>query len=66
MKLVISDLDQTLVDMLRIHDEVTKRLFRKVFGVEAALSDIDFTGKSLTQNFKELAALKAIPGTVLC
>lgn len=58
MKLVIFDLDQTLVDFLSIHDEVTRELFKKSFGVDVRLSEIDFSGKSLTDNFGELARLK--------
>ncbi len=61
MKLIIFDLDQTLVDFISIHDEVTQKLFRKFFGVDARLTEIDFTGKSLTENFRELARLKTVP-----
>ena len=60
MKLIIFDLDQTLVDFLPVHDEVTRKLFRKFFHVDARLSEIDFAGKSLTENFRELARLKGI------
>lgn len=63
MKLVIFDLDQTLVDLIDIHNEVTRKLFRRVFGVDARLTEIDFAGKSLLDNFKELAAFKRIPET---
>jgi phosphoglycolate phosphatase-like HAD superfamily hydrolase len=65
MKLIIFDLDQTLVDFLSVHDEVTRRLFKKFFNVDARLTEIDFTGKSLTENFGELARLKDIPEDVL-
>ncbi len=65
MKLIIFDLDQTLVDFLSVHDEVTRRLFKKFFNVDARLTEIDFTGKSLTENFSELARLKDIPEDVL-
>ncbi len=65
MKLITFDLDQTLVDFLSVHDEVTRRLFKKFFNVDARLTEIDFTGKSLTENFSELARLKDIPGDIL-
>ena len=65
MKLIIFDLDQTLVDFLSVHDEATRRVFKKFFNVDARLTEIDFTGKSLTENFIELARLKNIPGDVL-
>ena len=61
MKLVIFDLDQTLVDFISVHDEATQELFQKFFGVDARLTDIDFAGKSLTDIFLELARLKGIP-----
>ncbi len=61
MKLVIFDLDQTLVDFISIHDEVMQRLFRKFYDIDARLTEIDFAGKSLTENFRELARLKNIP-----
>jgi len=61
MKLIIFDLDQTLVDFLSVHDEATRRLFKEFFNVDARLTEIDFAGKSLTENFNELARLKNIP-----
>lgn len=61
MKLVIFDLDQTLVDVISIHDEATRELFQRFFGVEARLTEIDFAGRSLTENFAELARRKNIP-----
>jgi len=65
MKLVIFDLDQTLVDLLFVHDEAVRRLFKKFFGVDARLTEIDFSGKSLIENFNELARLKDIPGDAI-
>jgi phosphoglycolate phosphatase len=64
MKLIIFDLDQTLVDFLSVHDEVTRRLFKRLFNVDAKLAEVDFAGKSLTENFRELARLKNIPEDV--
>jgi phosphoglycolate phosphatase len=60
MKLVIFDLDQTLVDFLSVHQEATRRLFKQFFNVDARLTEIDFAGKSLIENFGELAGLKDI------
>jgi phosphoglycolate phosphatase len=60
MKLVIFDLDQTLVDLISIHDTTVKELFKSYFGVNASLREIDFAGKSLTENMAELARLKGI------
>ncbi len=60
MKLVIFDLDQTLVDLISVHDATVKELFKSYFGVDASLREIDFAGKSLTENMAELARLKGI------
>jgi len=60
MKLVIFDLDQTLVDLISVHDATVKELFKNHFGVDASLREIDFAGKSLTENMAELARLKGI------
>ena len=51
MKLIIFDLDQTLVDFIAIHDEAVYRLFKTLFTVEARLTEIDFAGRSLTETF---------------
>ena len=61
MKLIIFDLDQTLVDLLSIHNKATCRTFRDAFGVTARLTDVDFAGRSLIENFKEVARYKNIP-----
>ena len=61
MKLIIFDLDQTLVDFLSVHNEATQKLFKNVFKVDARLFEVDFSGRSLTDNFRELARLKHIP-----
>jgi phosphoglycolate phosphatase len=60
MKLVIFDLDQTLVNLISVHDAAVGELFKTYFGVDASLYEIDFAGKSLTENFIELARLKGI------
>ena len=61
MKLIIFDMDQTLVDFLAVHDEATQKLFRKYFDVEARLTEIDYSGRSLDSSFETLAKLKKIP-----
>lgn len=61
MKLIIFDLDQTLIDLITVHKETYKETFKKFFNVKATLTEIDFAGKSLTETFFELARLKNIP-----
>ncbi len=60
MKLVIFDLDQTLVDLLAAHNRTVARVFRELFGVNAKLTDVDFGGRSLQENFLLLAKVKGI------
>lgn len=61
MKLIIFDMDQTLVDFISVHDDATRELFNRFFHVDARLTEIDFAGRSLAENFLELARLKGIP-----
>lgn len=60
MKLVIFDLDQTLIDLISVHDATVQELFQRYFGVDASLREIDFAGRSLTENLAELARLKGV------
>ena len=61
MKLIIFDLDQTLVDFVPLHNELTHRLFKKYFAVEAWLSEIDHHGRSQSDGMRNLAKLKGVP-----
>ncbi|MGD0355531.1 MAG: HAD family hydrolase [Dehalococcoidia bacterium] len=62
MKLIIFDLDQTLVDFISLHEETVRRLFQEEFNVDARLTAIDFSGRSLTDNVAELARANGIDG----
>lgn len=55
MKLIIFDLDQTLVDATAVHDETIRKLFKEQFNVDASLYEIDFAGKDLRRNLWDLA-----------
>jgi phosphoglycolate phosphatase len=61
MKLVIFDMDQTLVEVIDVHDEAARLVFRSFFGVEAGLTEMDYAGRSLTESFRVLAGTKGIP-----
>ena len=61
MKLVIFDMDQTLVDFISVHQQTTRQLFKKFFNVDAGIEEVDFSGRSMAENFIELARLKNIP-----
>jgi phosphoglycolate phosphatase-like HAD superfamily hydrolase len=60
MKLIIFDMDQTLVELLNVHNETMRKLFLRFFGLEAIFTETDFSGRSFTENILALAALKGI------
>lgn len=61
MKLIIFDLDHTLVNFTATHNKTTGELFKKHFSVRASLTEIDFAGRSMNDTFIELSKLKNIP-----
>ena len=65
VKLVIFDLDQTLVEVLPVHNETMCRLFMRFYSVEARFTDVDFTGRSLRENITAIAHLKGIDEAIL-
>ena len=60
MKLVIFDLDQTLVEVIPVHDRTAQAVFQKHFGVDVRMTEVDFAGKSLIENFLGMARLRGI------
>jgi phosphoglycolate phosphatase len=53
VKLIIFDLDHTLVDVFWLHDQTTHKMFRKYFGKDAWLHEIDHAGRSQPEMLKE-------------
>jgi phosphoglycolate phosphatase len=60
MKLIIFDMDQTLIELIEVHDEAARQLFQRFFGVDARLTNIDYAGKSLFESFHQLAKMNNI------
>jgi phosphoglycolate phosphatase-like HAD superfamily hydrolase len=60
MKLIIFDMDQTLIELIEVHDEAARQLFQRFFGVDARLTNIDYAGKSLFESFHQLAKLNHV------
>lgn len=60
MKLIIFDMDQTLVDFISVHQQTTRQIFKQFFNVDAGLEEIDFSGRNMADTFIELAQLKNI------
>jgi phosphoglycolate phosphatase-like HAD superfamily hydrolase len=59
-KLVLFDMDQTLVDFIGVHDKAVAALFRRFFNVEARLTEIDYSGRSFQDSFSILARAKGV------
>ncbi|MBI2565219.1 HAD family hydrolase [Candidatus Woesearchaeota archaeon] len=59
-KLIILDLDQTLIDLVEFHDAAFSRAFFDVFGVKTTFKKISFTGKTYHQITEELCKLENI------
>ncbi|MBA7593371.1 Phosphoglycolate phosphatase [subsurface metagenome] len=64
-KLILFDVDQTLVDALAHHNVAYKKAFKEVFNVDAKLTDIKFAGKIVPNIIRELGELKRIPRDVV-
>jgi len=60
MKLIVFDLDQTIMDIFKFHNKTTEITFKKVFGVKAKMDEVDYVGKTLKRVLTELAVLKGI------
>lgn len=60
MKLIIFDMDQTLIEFIEVHNKAARQLFKRIFNVDASLTEIDYAGKSLFESFHQLAVLKNI------
>ncbi|MGB9708277.1 MAG: HAD family hydrolase [Candidatus Pacearchaeota archaeon] len=61
MKLIVFDLDQTVVDVFPFHNKATELTFKKVFGIRARMDEIDYAGKTIRRVLTELAILKKVP-----
>lgn len=64
-KLILFDVDQTLVDALAHHNVAYKKAFKEVFNVDTQLTDINFAGKIVPNIIQELGKLNEIPKDVV-
>lgn len=64
-KLVIFDLDQTLVDVFRAHDKAYHKTFKEIFGLEACYKNIDYAGKRIPALIEEYALKEGVPKPVI-
>lgn len=59
-KLIIFDLDQTIMQLFPFHNRTSEIVMKKVFNVKARMQEIDYAGKMLKNVLIELARLKKI------
>jgi len=64
-KLILFDVDQTLVDALAHHNVAYEKAFKVVFNVDAQLTAIKFAGEIVPNIIRELGKLKGIPNDVV-
>ena len=60
MKLIIFDIDQTLVDLIGFHMAATTKIFKEVFKVDVKLDEVDFLGRTFHRNVSDLAKLHGV------
>ena len=60
-KLVLFDLDQTLVDAIPLYDKACRRVFLEHFGAECSAYELDFAGKTLPAIIWEGCRKKGVP-----
>ncbi len=65
MKLVIFDLDQTLIDLFAVHDKAYHRTMEDVFGIKACYKKLDYTGKRVPDLVREYALKEGVPNAVI-
>jgi phosphoglycolate phosphatase-like HAD superfamily hydrolase len=57
MRLIIFDLDQTIVGLYKLHDKAAHFSLKKIFNINAWMHEIDYVGKSLKKTLNEIAWL---------
>jgi phosphoglycolate phosphatase len=65
MKLVIFDLDQTLINLFPVHDRAFHKTMAEIFGIRACYKDIDYTGKRVPDLIAEYARREGVTPQVV-
>ena len=66
MKLVICDVDRTLVNAFPVHKTAIQIVMEQVFNKKnCSWEEVDYAGKTIEQNLKDLCKVKKIPGKEL-
>ena len=64
-KLIIFDLDHTLVNLFSVHDKAYHATMKEIFGLNACYKKLDFTGKRIPDLIKEYAIKEGITPQVI-
>lgn len=56
-KLVLFDIDQTLIKVVKVHSKAYVEMFSEVFGINARMEDVKYDGKTFPNIVREIAAL---------
>lgn len=64
-KLIIFDIDQTLVEVLKFHNKALDKTLREVYGVGGSFFDIDFPGTTIKWCIAEVAQLKGVKRAIV-
>ncbi len=59
-KLIIFDLDDTLVNFIEYYNIAFSETFKEIYGINSNLNEIDFAGKTIPNIIRELGELKEI------
>ena len=64
-KLVIFDMDHTLIDVFSVHDKAYHKTMKEVFGLKACYKDLDYTGKRIPDLITEYALKEGVTMPVI-
>jgi beta-phosphoglucomutase len=65
MKLVIFDLDQTLINLFPVHDRAFHKTMEEIFGIRACYKNIDYAGKRVPDLIAEYARREGVTPQVV-
>jgi phosphoglycolate phosphatase-like HAD superfamily hydrolase len=61
VKLAVFDLDQTLVDLVWLHNRAAEVVFQRWFGISAKATEVDSSGRSLDDILREVSRRRGLP-----
>ncbi len=65
MKLIIFDLDHTIVNLFTVHDKAYHATMQEIFGIKACYKDLDYSGKRIPDLITEYALKEGVTPQVI-